>query len=310
MSANGHHTYHESPAMQSNIMHQHYVWRHYLKPWMRKGRVWCLRNKKPFAVNVEKIAVEDYFYRAEPLTTNERLLIRSLIDGTHTTAHPLLNDIYTGYLNASFGTEQERNNAVENYQTLVERSAIPLLERLYASDVRFWSDNTDRANFCYFIGLQSTRTKKARRSTIEAFEPLKNHPENPGDIDPRRLANILALILADTIGNWLDSYAIPSIVQTDSETRFLTCDQPAYNMQGIKTDEPLTVEGFEFYYPFSPHKALVLKKEGLAETNVGADDFNKLIVSVAGEFVFARSREDLLKYCDDPDEQGQPATDG
>ena len=63
----------ESFKMTTNIKNQHYVWRHYLKPWSKEKKIWCIRDTNPFKINVEKIAKEDYFYAADPLNNDEIL---------------------------------------------------------------------------------------------------------------------------------------------------------------------------------------------------------------------------------------------
>jgi hypothetical protein len=225
--------------MQTNVRNQHYVWRHYLKPWLTDGRIWCYRHGKTFAVNVEKIAKEDYFYRAEPLNESESSFVGAYIRKMDSSGHQLLNGIYSVYTTASQGTEHEKNNAIESWHSFIEGIAIPLLDRLYSNDLSFWDNTIQRTSFCYYVGMQYTRTKKDRVAVGKVFEAIEGHPYNPGDIDPDRIAGVLALIDADAIGNWLFSLSTPSLIKNESSIGFLTSDQPVYNLRAGGINELL-----------------------------------------------------------------------
>lgn len=284
--------------MITNIRKQHYVWRHYLKPWLIDGKIWCIRALETFNINIDKIAKDDYFYRAESLTENEDMLITSFIENMDPSGRNLLNGIFSIYTKASHGSEFDRNNTIENYHSLIERSAIPLLEKTYNNELSFWENDMDRASFGYYIGMQYTRTKKCRDSTIKTFEALKNHPDNPGDINPLKIGNVLALILAEAIGNWIFSCAEPTIIENDSEIGFLTSDQPVYNLKANEVDLLQPVNEFELFYPIAPQKALIIQEKNKNETK-RLDEYNHFIASMAREYIFARSKQDLIRYFHD-----------
>ena len=55
---------------------QHYVWRAYLAAWVRKNKIYCLRDGGIFPSNLMGVAQERYFYRLQELNAKEREFIR------------------------------------------------------------------------------------------------------------------------------------------------------------------------------------------------------------------------------------------
>ena len=50
---------------------QHYVWKNYLRPWTENNKIWCLRQGEKFCTSPDNIALQRFFYQAEPLNLNE-----------------------------------------------------------------------------------------------------------------------------------------------------------------------------------------------------------------------------------------------
>lgn len=285
--------------MKTNIKNQHYVWRHYLNPWINNGKIWCIRDAEPFNINVEKIAKEDYFYAADPLNNSDKNFIEQFICGLHPTGQPLLKSIFDIYLLFSYSSDFQRRNAIENYHSTIERSAISILEKIYSGDLSFWENESERINFSYFIGMQYTRTKKSIDRITMAFNALKNHPSYPTEIDPIKIAKVLSLLFGEIIGNWLYSSASPRLMINNSETRFLTSDQPVYNLNTDFMNAFTPPTQFKLYYPISPQKALIFNakdKIGNEENQSNYDVFNQFIIKSSREYVFSDSKLLLTMY--------------
>jgi len=285
--------------METNIINQHYVWRHYLKPWLTDGKIWCARDGKIFKRNIEKLAKEKYFYKAEPLNDNEKQIIQSVIASMDSLGHDLLNNTFSIYIEASNGSEFERNNSIESYHSFIEKCAIPILDCLYKDDFKFLENDLSKTIFASFIASQYTRTKKGRDSITMAFQAISHLHDYPENINTDKIGNVLALILAESIGNWIFTDAKLSILENKSSIGFLTSDQPVYNLHANTSEELIPINDFELFYPITPQKALILKRELHNEEDVDVNHYNNFIISVAREYIFAKTEEELQFYFKD-----------
>jgi len=65
---------------------QHYVWKHYLKPWTMDEKIWWSRNGKimpPTAL--VNVGIRKHFYEIEKLNGTERFFVKKFIEGCHPT---------------------------------------------------------------------------------------------------------------------------------------------------------------------------------------------------------------------------------
>ena len=281
---------------EENIRNQHYVWRHYLKPWTEENKIWCVRDKKPFKINTEKIVKEDYYYRIDELNKNEKKFLELFIANLHPSGQKIVNKIYTLYNILAEGDEFIRNNAIEKYQASIECKAIPILEKIYKDNLSFWGSEKEKGRFCHFIGMQYTRTKKIQESYVTVFEMLKNEPGNPGDIDPIKTGKVLSLFLAEIIGNWVYTNTKPVLIDANMNS-FLTSDQPIYNLKVDFNDPFGNLSEFEIFYPITPKKAIIFqpyKNKDFRILNI--DEYNKFIIRNSREYVFSHSKDFIMKY--------------
>ena len=281
--------------MCENIKNQHYVWRHYLKPWQTDGRVWCLRHKKIFMRNVEKILKDDYFYRVYKLNNAEEKFIVSIINTMNPTGHEILFKVFQQYKDATSGDDNWLNNYFEQYHSFIENITIPLLENIYKGDISFWSDDKMRAHFSYFVELQYTRTKNIRKNCKDEMIKMKIHPGFPENIRIDNIEMILSLIFTENIANYMHSNSHPYILQNISNKHFLTCDQPVYN---LKSANDTFAEEVEIYYPISTNKALLLSS-GSVKTICNEEDidvYNNFMFNIHDEFMLAKRIDELSHY--------------
>jgi hypothetical protein len=284
--------------MDVDIKNQHYVWRHYLKPWMSNNKIWCARDSSPFNINPEKIAKEDYFYSADQLNSSEKMLIEFLIKMIGQGGQFLLNSIYQMYITSSYASEQIRKNTIEKYHGMVERSAISILEKIYSGDLGFWNQEEERIRFSGFIGLQYTRTKKTIERLTIALNNLKSYQEYPKDANPKKIAKVLSLLIGEKIGNWLYSSSQPKLLVNNSETGFITSDQPVCNLLAEPSDYSISPKEVKLYFPISPKIALIFENKNETEktNNYDFDLLNRFILKSSREYVFSHSKQLLSRY--------------
>ena len=67
--------------MSDTTVHQHYVWRYYLRQWATNEQIICLRDRnKIFPVNLMKIAQEKLFYQFCESSETDFLIARHMAD--------------------------------------------------------------------------------------------------------------------------------------------------------------------------------------------------------------------------------------
>ncbi|MCP4267927.1 MAG: DUF4238 domain-containing protein [Candidatus Brocadiaceae bacterium] len=284
--------------MEVNVKNQHYVWRHYLKPWMTNGKIWCIRDSAPFFINPEKIAKEDYFYSADKLNKSEKMILEPLISAMGQGGEVFFNSIYSMYVSSSHSSDFVKNNTIEDYHGKIEKSVMSILEQIYSDDLSFWKNQNQRVNFSSFVGIQYTRTKKVIERTSEGINNLKQHPSYPIDADPKKISKVLSLFTGEKIGNWLYTETQPKIIKNNSDEGFLTSDQPVFNLLAESNNNFGTPEKVKLYFPVTPKLALVFedKNEITSNKKYEADKLNRFVIKSSREFVFSETRELLLYY--------------
>jgi hypothetical protein len=105
--------------------------------------------------------------------------------------------------------------------------------------------------------VQYFRTKNIKESATSAVSPL-------GLLDIDKAWNILSHIFSTTLG-WsiYSERALWNVVilANHTSTPLITGDQPIINTYAAFGNEVIEHDYLEFYYPLSPHKALLLTKK-------------------------------------------------
>ena len=57
----------------------HYVWKHYLRPWSVRHKIWCLIKNEMIEKRLDDIAVEKDFYKRRPPTKNDIVKLEYMI---------------------------------------------------------------------------------------------------------------------------------------------------------------------------------------------------------------------------------------
>ena len=295
-----------SSTMKGNITKKsHYVFRAYLKPWASGDAIYCLRKHLIFKSNLTGIACERFFYRLQDLTQKEQQLIEEFFSKHPSESLKAMQKRFMElYLFPTRLREQAGNginpkfssalNAViaegqETLHQIIEDDLIVFLKRMLAGDTDFYSDNKQAAVFLHALAAQFTRTKR----TIETAVALVGAEFNGCDM--RRIMAALSPLMAMAVGQGLyvdrERFKLV-IINNDTDTPFITADQPIINFQAGYNCKP--PEKLEFYYPLSPNKAMLLleissKRGDFPVTAVSVNNYNTMIAMNSYEQIFSNS---------------------
>lgn len=280
---------------------QHYVWKHYLKPWSINGKIWTRRAGRVFATSLDNVAQERFFYETFKFGATELLYIKGLIDGAHPSGYAVLHGALELYLSTTHGDSVERKTKLEDYHSHIEGRAIEFFDSIRSKNYSFLENKKRKAEFCYFVGLQITRTKRMyeriyaslKRESQGASKWPKNDNSNLVN-----LAKALQVVTAEFYGNWLTQAQI-KFVSTIGEKQFLTCDQPAFNMSARPEDLTTPPTEMKIFYPVSPETAMLASNESiqLAElSDADVERYNAKIFTFSHEFIFSMRPSELRPH--------------
>jgi hypothetical protein len=160
------------------------------------------------------------------------------------------------------------------------------------SDFEVLKNQQNRSDFSHFLGRQYTRTKKIK-DKVARKPSFGQVPEMFASCDFGNVKEVVTFLLADNIGNWIDSVGVFNFLTNASETSFITSDQPIYNL--LAKDEEEAKE-FKLFYPISPQIALLVLKTK-TKTNIAdlqaVKKYNDYIRRNAYANIFACSKEEL-----------------
>lgn len=297
------------------IRGQHYVWRYYLQAWADgAGIIHCLRDGRIFPVQPKDVAKERDFYRLKSLTQEDIAFIellaikpgpahlqklhRNLIAAFSKITR--LNDAANSSLPEGHEVRQALDIAVNNAEELlhgrIESVAQKYLDALRNGDGSFFPDDRGLPNFLYFLSAQHFRTKGLREKLFEKSYPLGTSAYL------EKTWNVVSHIFAGNLG-W-SLYAERKqhqliILKNDTGIPLLTADQPTINIHAAGDDQP--PERLAFYYPLSPHLAMLLLDEPPQDqptfskqlTAAEVDAYNRTMVERSYQMVFSADRQQL-----------------
>lgn len=301
--------------MSNKKRRHHYIWRHYLKPWLDENKVNCLRDGKTFQTDLMNIGQQRDFYKLKDLNAEDVDFIWKLAiepaQGHLKKLHINLINNFTSIFKIKSALDSKGiddaeinhiidlaiHNLEEDLHGGIENIGEKYLQLLYEENTEFWANEDDAMYFSYFISVQYMRTHRMKEAILSQFE---------GELRDRgiKVWNILAHIFATNIGwSFYRDRASCSLVllKNDTSTNFITGDQPCINMKSNPKDKNDAPEQIELYYPISPNLAVLLK-EGLSDTNVislSDDDvkkYNSYIENYAHEQLYAISPNDLEPF--------------
>jgi hypothetical protein len=292
---------------------QHYVFRAYLKSWAENEQIWCLRNGRLFRSNLRGVASERFFYRSYPLTKEEREFIdKVMIEGAPDPLKDILNSFMRTYClgqtiksqkSPAWKGEHEQlidemiEQGAEDWHAYVESAFLPFLEKMLEGNTDFYDDYKLTTPFIFGLCAQFTRTKQVRETSLRVMGQ---------DIKGRNTLHIMsamAFLISIRLSHNLfvdrKSFKV-EIVENESDTPFITTDQPVINVHGDVKADGVPPDDFELFYPLSPKRAMVfLKKETSIPLRIGAIAVNAYNVTMAQhshEQIFSHSTEYLESF--------------
>lgn len=295
--------------MKNKKRNQHYVFQAYLRPWAERGLIYCLREGQIFRPNLTGVACERFFYRFQDLTPEELQLIERVFSNHPSeglkAAQKDFMSLYSfptklrGHL--SGGADPRLLDALdkaiaegeEDYHQKIEDSLLVFLKKMLEGNTDFYSDNEQSASFLYFLCVQYMRTKRVREAAVGQIGA------DFRGCDVRRMMSVLAPVAAMAVAHslYIDKNKFKLVLlDNDTETPFLTADQPIVNLHYTHTGKP--PEKLELYYPLSPRKAMFLLESSSSRGDfplsaVSVNNYNVMIVKNSYEQVFSNSQEYL-----------------
>lgn len=293
----------------------HYVWKHYLKAWAVKDRLWVRRcNGRVHGANINNVAAQRRFHEVEPMSNTDLAFLEGWmrrLDGD-------LRDLCEGWLPMFLAPqyvasemdrqgvkdearraelERHRVQLVEDMMAQYEGAAVPLLARLRDGDLSFWhrAESKDAVSLFCFLALQYFRTKRRRNPRVAAIEREFGHL----GVNGQAVANPLTWIYATSMGQsfYLSrQHHQVALLDAPPGTEFLGSDQPIINR--LSSDVPDAA--VELFYPLGPSRALVLTvgRDSPAQivrraTAEEVARLNSELTAESAEIVFAKTREIL-----------------
>jgi hypothetical protein len=294
----------------------HYVWRKYLEPWTNDNLIWpsikLIIKRHP--INISNLAVKTDFYRVRRLTKVDITFIRET--GVNLSTNPRLRELNEGWIKfflkpqnvkgflQSIGMSEESEKIIEIAECNLEEAIYCthegygnfFLPNLLEMKSDFLSDPDHFDKFATFICSQYMRTKKNKDRFIAVHKQNDdfkgvNFAASFAVLRHIFITNMAWSIIADR-QNWKLQFLV-----SDGEEEFITTDQPIINCKSIDGVVPTDVA---FYYPLSPKLAIMFSKSDQSpRTSKLYDyqvlDFNRKMVEMSHEMVFASSEEHLKK---------------
>lgn len=296
--------------MNKPTRRQHTVWRKYLRAWASKERVWCSMGDSPFRAGLMKVGQERDFYRVRDMTDEDVALVHRAFIAPMSSeiqkraAKRWLNDfnalgrirrlLEAQGIDAASALESLYIEAEEKLHGDIERNALPLLERLLASETFCLDDDDDYIVFVHFLMTQYFRTNRLLANVKRGMDDRFN-----GTLE--RSMGALRHMFATAVGFTLfaDRATLkPYLLINDTDVPLITGDQPVINTLAVDLPADVAVQDCEFYYPLSPQKALVITasdrfSSGRIDDAAQVHEFNRLIAVAAERQIFGANEPDL-----------------
>jgi hypothetical protein len=295
---------------------QHYVFQAYLKPWSHKGQIWCLRSGEIFSPNLKGVACERFFYRTYPLTDEEREFVSKTmieVEGTpellRDTLHTFLDVYCLGHkVKASLKSSARTREHEQALDVLIEKGAedwlagieddfLPYLEQMREGKTEFYNDLKSAGVFIFGLCVQSVRTKQVREASLRVMGPEIRGRNTLHMMSV--IAHLMAIRISHSLFRDRKSFKV-EIIETESDTPFITTDQPVINLHGDADPAPPPPERLEFFYPLSPKRAMVFLEKGtsipLRIGGIAVNNYNVIMAERSHEQILSNSKEYLESF--------------
>jgi hypothetical protein len=291
---------------------QHYVFQSYLKPWSENEQIWCLRNGESFSANLKGVACERFFYRSYPLTTEEQEFVTKVmieVEGTSDALKGALQKFVEMYClghkiksgkTSGWTSEQERaldvliETGAEDWLAVIESDFAPFLEQMREGKTEFYNDYKAAGVFIFGLCVQSARTKQVRETALRVIGPEVRGRNTLHMLSV--IGHLVAIRLSFSLFVDRESFKV-QIVENESDTPFITTDQPVVNLHATPSLACEPPERLEFFYPLSPKRAMVFLEKGssvpLKIGGIAVNNYNVIMAQHSHEQIFSHSKEYL-----------------
>jgi len=301
---------------------QHYVWRHYLRPWGVGESIWTYfkefdKIEKPGLMGV---AQEKHFYQLIDLTDEEEKFLGKFIEHISPEVVKGLNldffRLFTSHYKLKKELEENKNpkinkekiadeikklehNLMEDAHGKMESLGFNLLNCKSIDDLKALNHDDGIYEAIMFLCFQYFRTKSMKKSALKSFQGDKFEEL------AEKTWNIISYCMATTLARSIsiDNNLKFIFIENSTDNHFITGDQPVFNILNDKLNENGEVTDLELYYPISPKFAVTIHFHpdqtdqfvNKSADNTMVDYFNKKVFENSDFYVFADSKEQLEK---------------
>ena len=293
---------------------QHYVWRHYLRPWADNESIWTYFKEldKIVKPGLMGVAQEKYFYGLEDFTHEEISFLKNFVDKTSPPAlKPLNSDFLTLFTSTSLLKKQLATNtnpkvnrefiaseikkieanSMEDAHCIMENLGSKIIQCRSLEELKELSLDDNLYEAIMFLCVQYFRTKSMRKSALKSFNGDKF--EGLADKSWNIISSIMATTLARSIS--LNNKLRFTFIENSTTIPFITGDQPVFNILNDKLNDEGEVVELELYYPLTPKYAICLHFrpeqidifEGKTADENYVNYLNKKVFQNADYYVFA-----------------------
>lgn len=304
-----------------NKPNQHYVWQKYLAPWVKDGKIVCLRNKKDIIQsNPRNIASGRYFYNINSMTQDDCKLIRKIFINNQPEPMKILLEgwikpieeflqLYNSLAkcgevkeSAEASLELGLKNLLEELHMEIENAGMSGLSKLQLGDISFLSECKDGCvedvEFIIYLCFQYFRTKNIKQNVKESLgehASLFTNYENAFNL----VVPIVSTLLGNSLLNRIKSKELYCyLLKNDTEISFITGDQPVINIHANLNKNVGTTD-LELYYPLSPTLSLLITKEQICNIECSVEKvkyYNNMIERQSLELIFANDENAVYPY--------------
>jgi len=188
------------------------------------------------------------------------------------------------------------HNIEEDFHSSIEGLAIEHLRDILNDDVGFFKKEEACLNFLLYICIQYFRTKSIKHRVLDSLQREKFDITNSWNI----LSHMFASTVAWSLYTERHEFRIVLLHTVDQESLLITGDQPVLNTFADETERKLEHDEFEFYYPISPNRAILLTKnlnysngDIVIIKDKEIDHYNSKMVEVSHEQIYSHSDQVL-----------------
>ena len=191
------------------------------------------------------------------------------------------------------------NNIYEELLSEYEGGWNKFLSELQCGKMDFFSDNSERMGFLFFLAVQYMRTDRMKNAVSQSV--AKTMKKDGFDLE--KIWNPVSHIFAVNVA--FDTYnKKPKLcmLENESSVPFITGDQPVVNISATNIPPGQPSDKMELYYPVTPKLAVLLTENETCQTNkvsVSSEEaacYNDHIFQNSNNSIYAQTKEILEQF--------------